>query len=70
VPAASQFSLSVFSILWQKVRTLVEGTMEQGRWPVTWDGHDDNGKQLSSGVYLYRLQAGDFVSTRKMIFAR
>lgn len=70
VPATSHVSLSVFSVNGQKVRTLVDKVMGEGSWPITWDGRDDNGKQLSSGVYLYKLQAGDFISTRKMVFSK
>jgi hypothetical protein len=37
---------------------------------VHWDGRDDNGQQVSSGVYLYRIDAGEYISTRKMVMVR
>ncbi len=70
VSALSHVTLEVFNILGQKIRTLVDQTMDQGKWPVTWDGRDESNRLVSSGVYLYKLQAGDFVSTRKMILSK
>lgn len=70
VPATSHVALSVYNILGQKVRTLVDQAMEHGKWPVTWDGRDDQNHLMSSGVYVYRMQAGDFVATRKMILSK
>jgi FlgD Ig-like domain len=59
--------LSVFSIRGQLVRTLVDKSQGPGTYNVNWDGSDDRGRQISSGVYFYRLVANDFVSTRKMV---
>ena len=59
--------LSVFNIRGQLVRTLVDQNQAPGTYNVNWDGSDDHGRQISSGVYFYRIQAGDFVSTRKMV---
>jgi hypothetical protein len=59
--------LSVFNIRGQLVRTLVDQTQGAGTYNVNWDGTDDRGRQIGSGVYFYRIQAGDFVSTRKMV---
>ena len=52
------------------VRTLVDEGRPPGHYSVHWDGRDDRGRQVDSGVYLYRLEAGAFVSTRKMVVAR
>ena len=59
--------LSVFNLRGQLVRTLVDQTQGPGTYNVNWDGSDDRGRQISSGVYFYRIQAGDYVSTRKMV---
>jgi hypothetical protein len=60
-------SLSVYDLRGRKVRSLVEGVRKPGRHSVQWDGRDDRGAQLASGVYFYRLQAGDFMETRKLL---
>ena len=59
--------LNVFNIRGQLVRTLIDQTQGPGTYNVNWDGSDDRGRQISSGVYFYRIQAGDYVSTRKMV---
>lgn len=58
--------LTVFNVLGQSVTTLVDGTMEAGEHNVVWNGTDANGNTVSSGVYLYRLEANDFSETKKM----
>ena len=63
-------TLSVYNILGQLVRTLVDEPKESGTFEVVWDGKDENGNDVASGVYLYRLAAGNFVQTRKMVLLR
>lgn len=59
--------LSVYDIRGRMVKTLVDGHRTPGRHSVQWDGQDDRGVSLGSGVYFYRLEAGDFVQTRKLV---
>jgi hypothetical protein len=59
--------LSVYNIRGQLVITLVDDSQGPGTYNINWDGTDSLGRQVSSGVYFYRLVAGDFVSTRKMV---
>jgi len=69
--AGSEVKLSVYSLRGKRVRTLVSGSgMEPGTHAVHWDGTDDRGADLPSGVYIYRLEVGDDRSTRKMLLAR
>ena len=65
LPSRSHVTLTVFNTLGQIVRELVNGEMEAGYHEVEFDGSN-----LASGVYLYRLQAGSFVQTRKLILLR
>lgn len=58
--------LEVFNSLGQRVRTLVDEEQGEGFYSVVWDGRDDRGHLVSSGVYVYRLTAGTFVQVRKM----
>ena len=70
VPEGRQYSLKIYNSLGQKVRTLVEGRKCWGRQIAVWDGKDEKGRDVTSGVYVYELRAGRFKKTRKMILAR
>jgi len=64
-------SLSVYNLLGQHVRTLVEGTVEAGSTTVTWDATDESGRSVASGVYLYRLLIDEeSEATKKMLLIR
>jgi hypothetical protein len=63
-------SLRVFHVGGSLMRTLVNGWREPGVYSEIWDGRDETGEQLASGVYLLRLEAGDFVATRKIVLLR
>jgi hypothetical protein len=60
-------SINVYNLKGQKVRTLVDGIKNAQLQNVTFDGKDDNGAQLSSGIYLYKMTAGNTVETRKLV---
>jgi hypothetical protein len=65
LPAASNVTLKVFNTAGQEVATLVEGYREAGNYE-----HSFDASQLASGVYYYRLKAGNFIETRKMILTK
>jgi hypothetical protein len=60
----------VYNIRGQRIRTLVNGYHTAGEYQITWNGTDDTGKQVSSGVYFYRMITGDFVETRRMVLMK
>lgn len=63
--------LVIYNTKGQKVKTLVKGSMESGQHNVVWSGKDDNGKKVSSGVYLYKMHAGGrYTSSKKMILLK
>ncbi len=65
--ALSHVNLSVYDTAGRKVRTLYPGTnLEAGDHRIVWDGQDDGGRALSSGVYITRLEAGDQIVSRKL----
>jgi len=66
LPSASHVTLTVYNILGQSVKTLVDGDLTEGSHQVTWDGTDNGGSIVSSGIYFYRIQANNFVATKKM----
>ena len=70
LPYGETVDLAVYTISGQKVATLVQGTRAVGYHQVFWDGRDETGAALASGVYLYSLQVGDQLETRKMLLLR
>ncbi len=62
--------LVIFNLKGQKVRTLVNERLPAGQHSIIWDGTNDNHKKVSSGVYFYRMTAGDYTSTKKMILLK
>ena len=70
LPQAGTVHLSIFNTAGQLVRTLHSGEMSAGSHVFLWDGTDARGIRVASGVYLYRLQAGDRVLQKKMLLAK
>ncbi|MDP2035775.1 MAG: T9SS type A sorting domain-containing protein [Ignavibacteria bacterium] len=62
----AKVNLVIYDMLGQRVRTLVDGIQDAGFYTVRWDGSNEFGSKVASGIYIYRLQAGSFVSTMKM----
>jgi flagellar hook assembly protein FlgD len=63
-------TVSVYDVNGRLVRTLVSGTRETGSHTITWDGRNNAGATVSSGVYFYRLDAGKFSDTKKMVLLK
>jgi hypothetical protein len=70
VPKRTRIELSVYNILGQKVKTLLNEEIEAGNYTSTWNGKDDKGYDVSSGIYFYKLNAKEFSSTKKMLLVR
>ena len=70
LPEVADVRLEIFNILGQRVRTLIDAQRPPGRHEIPWDGRDDNGRMISSGVYICRMTAGDFIGYRKMTFLK
>ena len=65
-----QVSLKVYDLRGRLVKTLVTGAREAGNYNVFWDGTLESGGKAASGVYFYRLSAGDFTQTRKLVLLK
>jgi len=70
LPKSEQVRIDIFNVNGQKVRTLVDGAYPAGSHTVTWDATSDNGDPVATGVYLYRLTAGEVTQTKKMSFIK
>lgn len=62
----TQVKLVVYNMLGEVVKTVVNNVQEAGYYTAKWDGTNDYGSRVTSGVYIYRLQAGSFIATKKM----
>lgn len=63
-------TLTIYNILGQKVKVLLNKEMRPGLYEVVWDGRDEKGKEVSSGIYFYQLKTGDYKEIRKMVLLR
>jgi len=70
IAVPSRVKLAIYSAAGQLVDVLVDSHKNEGRYHVSWDGSDHHGMQAASGVYFYRLKAGAFQQTRKMVLLR
>jgi len=70
LPRDARVSLRIYNLLGQEIRRLVEEYQEAGRKTALWDGKDRHGRTVSSGVYIYRLQAEESGISRKLVMLR
>ena len=70
LPEAGRVRLAIYNLLGQEVRVLVDERMEAGSFTATWDGTDELGRRVASGIYLYRIHAGDFSASRRMLLLK
>ncbi|MCK4656728.1 MAG: DNRLRE domain-containing protein, partial [candidate division Zixibacteria bacterium] len=70
LPSPSHVKLDVFNILGQNVKTLIDGYRPAGDHTVTWEGRHGNGGPAASGVYFYRIEAGNFTKCKKMLLLK
>ncbi|GAB4344023.1 MAG: hypothetical protein Kow0037_32450 [Calditrichia bacterium] len=70
LPAAEPVELVIYNVLGEKVRQLVSGQRESGLHRMVWDGRDETGQRVASGVYLYQLKTPSLTRTKKMMLVR
>ncbi|MCM2271315.1 MAG: T9SS type A sorting domain-containing protein [candidate division Zixibacteria bacterium] len=70
LPRRSLVSLTIYNLLGQEVRRLVNSELTAGEYRVEWDGTDDGGHIVSTGIYFYRLEVGSIAQTRKMLLVK
>ncbi len=70
LPRGVQVSLTIYDVQGREVRQLVNASQPAGRHSIVWDGRNSSSTQVASGVYFYRLTAGEFVQTKKMVLLK
>jgi hypothetical protein len=70
LPEAVDVTLKVFNMRGQEVRTLVNSRQGAGYYAIEWNGTDNNGNKMTSGLYLYKIVAGDNIVTKKMLLMK
>ena len=63
-------TLTIYNLLGQEVRKLVQTPMKAGVYTATWDGKDRAGRALPSGIYFYRMTAGKYSDTKRMVLLK
>lgn len=67
---SAHVSLSIYNVKGQRIKNLVDQQEKEGKHTVIWDGTDSNGKNVTSGLYFYKMKSGKFSSSRKMILLK
>jgi len=70
LPENSHVNITIYDMLGKEVKTLINQTQDAGYKSLIWDATNDYGKPVSAGIYLYQIQAGEYISTKKMVLLK
>lgn len=70
LPISSNVVIKIYDIIGREIKTLLNEKMEAGKYKVDWNSVDNNGSKVTSGVYFYRMTAGGFTETKKMLLVK
>ena len=70
LPLSGRIVLSIYNMLGQEVKMLVDENQSAGYYSVVWNGNDNSGKKMTSGVYLFTIETKDFIQTRKLLLLK
>jgi len=70
LPENSLVNITMYDMMGREVKTLVKQAQEAGYKSIIWDATNDYGKPVSAGIYLYQIQAGKYISTKKMVLLK
>jgi len=70
LPENGHVNITIYDMLGREVKTLINQTQDAGYKSVIWDATNDYGKPVSAGIYLYQIQAGEYISTKKMVLLK
>jgi len=70
IPQTSDVRITIYNVIGQQVNVILDQELYAGSYTITWNGTNDRGIQVPSGVYLYRIEAGQFSETKKVVFLK
>ena len=70
LPENGHVNIMIYDMLGKQVKTLINQTQDAGYRSIIWDATNDYGKPVSAGIYLYQIQAGEYISTKKMVLLK
>ena len=70
LPENGLVNITIYDMLGRQVKTLINQIQDVGYRSVIWDATNDYGKPVSAGIYLYQIQAGEYISTKKMVLLK
>ena len=70
LPENSRVNIIIYDMLGRQVKTLINQTQDAGYRSIIWDATNDYGKPVSAGIYLYQIQAGEYLQTKKMVLLK
>ena len=70
LPENGHVNITIYDMLGREVKTLINQTQDAGYRSIIWDATNDYGKPVSAGIYLYQIQVGEYISTKKMVLLK
>ena len=70
IPENSHVNVTIYDMLGRQVKTLINQAQDAGYRSVIWNATNDYGKPVSAGIYLYQIQAGEYMQTKKMVLLK
>ncbi|KPL14172.1 MAG: hypothetical protein AMS26_11695 [Bacteroides sp. SM23_62] len=70
IARTADVSLSIFDLMGREIKTLVSDKKSQGSYTAIWDGTDNTGQKVASGIYFYRLKSDGITLTKRMVLLR
>jgi hypothetical protein len=70
LPENAMINITIYDMLGRQVKTLMDQTQDAGYRSIIWDATNDYGKPVSAGIYLYQIQAGEYMQTKKMVLLK
>ena len=70
IPEEAHVSLKIYNLQGNLIKTFIDREQEAAYYNLIWDGTNDNGDKVNSGVYIYRIIAGDYTATRRMVMLK